>query len=233
MMAMMTQSAEPILIVEDDFDLAQTLIDYLETKGLQCDHAGNGALAYELASTRRYQVIVLDLNLPRMDGFTVCRRLREMAVDTPVIMLTARVSLDDKLAGFESGTDDYLLKPFEVRELLARIKALSHRRSSQVAKLHLGNVTLDKNSTEVRVDNCEVPLAPIEYQLLRILMTSVGTLQDKATLSSAIWDDEPPKTASLKVHVYKLRKTLAQYGATVVIRTVKGQGVLLQKSHEN
>ena len=112
------------LVVEDDLDLATAVVDYLQLEGMACDHAGNGVAALELAQERAFDVIILDLNLPRLDGLGVCGALREQGNDVPVLMLTARDSLDDKLSGFDSGTDDYLVKPFAMDELLARVRAL-------------------------------------------------------------------------------------------------------------
>ncbi|MGD9164747.1 MAG: response regulator, partial [Chromatiales bacterium] len=116
------------MLVEDDFDLAATIIDYLEFESIVCDHAYNGTTGLSLAKEHDYNVILLDINIPGMNGFTLCETLRSGGYDTPVLMLTARDSLDDKLAGFNAGTDDYLVKPFEIEELLVRILALSKRR---------------------------------------------------------------------------------------------------------
>ena len=123
------------LLVEDDLDLARAIVDYLELERIACDHAGNGVAALELARDTEFDMIILDLNLPRMDGLDVCSHLRDEGNDVPILMLTARDSLDDKLSGFDRGTDDYLVKPFAMDELLARVKALAGRRSSQSKKL--------------------------------------------------------------------------------------------------
>src|SRR5210317_1777815 len=124
-----------VLVVEDDLDLATAVVDYLQLEGMRCDHAGNGVTALELAQGGAFDVIILDLNLPRLDGLGVCGTLREQGNDVPVLMLTARDSLDDKLSGFDSGTDDYLVKPFAMDEMLARVRALAGRRSSRARML--------------------------------------------------------------------------------------------------
>ncbi len=126
-----------LLLVEDDLDLATAVVDYLELESIQCDHAVNGVVGLNLIKRNTYQAIILDLNLPRMDGLAVCQHMRDLGDDTPVLMLTARDSLDDKLIGFESGADDYLVKPFAMEELIARVKVLSRRRSGQIKKRSL------------------------------------------------------------------------------------------------
>ncbi len=118
-----------VLVVEDNFDLAGTVIDYLEAAGVVCDHARDGQAGLNLARANRYDVILLDIMLPRINGRQVCRQLREAGLQTPVLMLTALDTLQDKLDGFDAGADDYLLKPFELPELLVRLQALSRRRS--------------------------------------------------------------------------------------------------------
>ena len=128
-----------VLLVEDDIDLASTIVDYLELETIQCDHASNGLLGLNLIERQPYQVIILDINMPKMDGLTLCALLRERGLDTPVLMLTARDSLNDKLQGFQVGSDDYLIKPFAMQELVARVQVLARRRSGEVKRLTLGN----------------------------------------------------------------------------------------------
>ena len=113
-----------LLLVEDDLDLATAIVDYLELESIQCDHAGNGAAGLNLIESNDYQAIILDLNLPKMDGLAVCKNMRKQGIDTPVLMLTARDGLEDKLIGFDAGADDYLVKPFAMQELIARIQVL-------------------------------------------------------------------------------------------------------------
>jgi len=129
-----------LLLVEDDLDLAQTLIQYLELEDMVCDHASNGIAGLNLARAGHYDILLLDINLPRMNGLTLCQTLREQGDDTPVLMLTARDQLDDKLEGFRAGSDDYLVKPFELQELVARIRALSRRRSGEVRRLRCADL---------------------------------------------------------------------------------------------
>ncbi|WP_319557849.1 response regulator transcription factor [Thiomicrorhabdus sp.] len=124
-----------ILLVEDDLDLAQTLVEYLALENIACDHVANGVAGEKLAGETAYDVLVFDVNLPGQSGFRSCENLRADGIDTPILLLTARDGLEDKLQGFESGSDDYLVKPFEMAELVARLKALSLRRSGQAKRV--------------------------------------------------------------------------------------------------
>ena len=126
-----------VLLVEDDLDLADTVVQYLELEGIRCDHGANGMAGLQLAKEGGYQVLLLDINLPRLDGFSLCEQLRDAGDDTPILMLTARDGLEDKLAGFKAGTDDYLVKPFALQELVVRLEALSRRRSGQATQIIL------------------------------------------------------------------------------------------------
>ena len=136
-----------VLLVEDDLDLATTVVDYLELENIQCDHAPNGIAGLQFIAkqklVRPYDVIILDVNMPRMDGLTMCKQLREQGISTPVIMLTARDTLDDKLSGFEVGIDDYMVKPFEMLELIARLKVLTNRRRGLINKFSQHGLTVD------------------------------------------------------------------------------------------
>lgn len=131
-----------LLLVEDDVDLASTIIDYLALEKIYCDHASNGMLAMELLQQHQFDVVILDINMPHMDGINVCKKMREFGLTTPVLMLTARDTLEDKLAGFNAGTDDYLVKPFAMLELIARIQVLAKRISGQVNKLSIHGLSL-------------------------------------------------------------------------------------------
>ncbi|MDC9567231.1 response regulator transcription factor, partial [Pseudoalteromonas sp. GAB2316C] len=124
-----------VLLVEDDQDLALTIVQYLDIHGVRCDNASNGVSGLQLIRNNHYDVILLDLNLPRMDGLSVCREVRREGNDTSILMLTARDELSDKVDGFESGTDDYLVKPFELQEMLVRVRSLAKRKSGQVQRL--------------------------------------------------------------------------------------------------
>lgn len=213
-----------VLLVEDDFDLAATIIDYLEFESIVCDHAYNGATGLSLAKAQDYNVLLLDINMPGMNGFTLCETLRTSGFDTPILMLTARDSLDDKLKGFNAGTDDYLVKPFEIEELLVRILALSKRKSAQARKLCVGSVELDITTKQARVENIEVKLTPVTFRLLEAVMRASPEPVSHRALIQAIWGEEAPDSNALRVHIHHLRKSLAACGADNLIKTIPGFG---------
>ena len=138
-----------VLLIEDDRDLAETLLQLMEFGGMVPDYASNGVAGLNLAQQNRYDVLVIDIGLPKMDGLTLCEQLRKDGCQTPILFLTARGSIDDKLAGFASGADDYLAKPFDNRELLARITVLSGRRSSQSTTIKVADLELDTDAHQV------------------------------------------------------------------------------------
>ncbi|WP_300424593.1 response regulator transcription factor [uncultured Thalassolituus sp.] len=216
-----------ILLVEDDRDLAATVVDYLELIGLRCDHAANGAQGLQLLSENRYDVLLLDLNLPRIDGLTVCRTLREQGQDIPVLMLTARDQLQDKLEGFDSGTDDFLVKPFELAELEVRIHALARRRSGQSKLLRVGDLSMDLNRHEVRRAGTVLKISPIGWQLLEALMRAAPAAVSRQKLEAQVWGDVPPDSNPLKVHMHHLRKVIDGGADASMVETVTGYGFAL------
>jgi DNA-binding response OmpR family regulator len=194
-----------ILLIEDDLDLADTVVQYLELEGIRCDHAANGMAGLQLAKEGQYQVLLLDLNLPRLDGLSLCRRLRTAGDDTPVLMLTARDQLDDKLAGFNAGTDDYLVKPFALQELVARIEVLARRRSGEVRKLSCGDLVMNLSDKNVTRNSIPIKLSPIGWRLLERLLRASPEVVSRQALEEAVWGDEIPDSNSLKVHMFHLR----------------------------
>ncbi|MBL4763988.1 MAG: response regulator transcription factor [Colwellia sp.] len=216
-----------VLLVEDDIDLAATVVDYFELEDITCDHAANGMQGLSLIDSHDYQVIILDLNLPRMDGLSVCQRVRSNSNDTPILMLTARDSLTDKVAGFDAGTDDYLVKPFEIEELLMRVKALSKRRSGQVSNLIVGKLILQLKQQTASYDGAPIKLTPITFTLLAQLMREVEKPVSRKVLMRAIWGEEQPDSNSLKVHIHHLRKQLKKVNAKLSLNTEVGFGFSL------
>ena len=154
-----------VLLIEDDLDLAQTVMDYLQLEAISCDHASNGSAGLNLLEENYYDVLLLDLNLPRIDGLTVCERLRSEGSDIPVLMLTARDQLTDKQAGFTAGTDDYLVKPFELKELVMRIQALSRRRSGQTQLLRCGDLQMNLQQRQLSRADINLHLSPTGWKL--------------------------------------------------------------------
>ncbi|OLQ77763.1 two-component system response regulator [Photobacterium proteolyticum] len=222
-----------MLLVEDDLDLATAVVDYLELESIQCDHAVNGVVGLNLIKKNPYQAIILDLNLPRMDGLTVCRQMRELGNDTPVLMLTARDSLDDKLVGFDSGADDYLVKPFAMEELIARVKVLSRRRSGQINKLTVEDLELDLSQKQAYRNQQLLKLSPTAIKILEVLMRESPSPVSREVLMQRVWGDEQPDSNSLKVHVFNIRKQLDMAGGPPLIHTMASFGFVLRRADEN
>ena len=218
-----------VLLVEDDFDLAETVIDYLAIESISCDYASNGVAGLNLLTDKSYDVVLLDLNLPRLDGLTLCQKLRSDGNDTPVLMLTARDQLDDKVAGFEAGTDDYLVKPFELRELVVRIHALARRRSGQVQLLHCADLEMNLKEDVVSRAGQKIRLSPTARQILETLLRFAPETVPKQKLIDAVWGDNPPDSNSLKVHMHHLRKAVDDGFEPPLIHTIPGRGFAIKE----
>jgi len=219
-----------VLLIEDDLDLAETVIQYLEFENIRCDYASNGMAGLQLLRDNRYQVVLLDLNLPRLDGLSLCKRLRSDGNDTPILMLTARDRLDDKLAGFEAGTDDYLVKPFELQELAVRIHALSRRRSGEVQKLRYDDLEMDLQIRSVTRNGVRLKLSPTGWTLLEVLLRAAPAVVSRQELEESIWGDDIPDSNSLKVHMFHLRKAINTPFAKPLLHTIPGHGFALSVS---
>lgn len=218
-----------MLLVEDDFDLAETVIDYLAIESISCDYASNGVAGQKLLADNTYDVVLLDLNLPRLDGLTLCRQLRSQGNDTPVLMLTARDRLDDKVDGFEAGTDDYLVKPFELRELVVRIHALARRRSGQVQLLTCADLEMNLKEDVVTRAGRHIKLSPIARQILETLLRAAPETVPKQKLIDTVWGDDPPDSNSLKVHMHHLRKAVDDGFDVHLIHTIPGRGFSIKE----
>tara|TARA_B100000073_G_scaffold117908_1_gene95361 strand:- start:1731 stop:2411 length:681 start_codon:yes stop_codon:yes gene_type:complete len=217
------------LLVEDNVSLAQTVIAYFDLEGIDCDYASNGSQGLELALLNDYQVILLDINLPRINGLEVCEMIRKQGVDIPVMMLTARDSLEDKLAGFDAGTDDYLVKPFELSELVARVKALFKRRSLHSMKLEVGPLVMDLSLKTVCREGQKLKLTPTCWKLLEILMRESPNLVSREKMQNTIWNEpDLPESDVLKVHLYKLRQQVDKPFSIKLIQTVSSHGVAIR-----
>ncbi|WP_325436355.1 response regulator transcription factor [Pseudomonas nitroreducens] len=223
-----------ILLVEDNRDILANMADYLSLKGYTVDCAQDGLSGLHLAATSHYDLIVLDVMLPGLDGFTLCRRLREDARrDTPVIMLTARDQLDDRLQGFRSGADDYLLKPFALSELAARIEAVL-RRSQGGGRRELQVADLSYNLDTLEVSRAGKPLKlnPIGLKLLAVLMQKSPHVVRRDVLEEAVWGDDCPDSDSLRSHVHQLRQVIDKPFASSLLHTVHGVGYkLAEETH--
>lgn len=217
-----------ILLVEDDIDLAATIVDYLELEDIVCDHAANGVAGLNLINANYYDVLVLDINMPRMDGLQVCQTSRSQGKDMPILMLTARDTLEDKMAGFGAGADDYLVKPFAMQELIVRVKTLAKRRSGQVSVFKVADLTLDLNTQQAKRNGRVLKLSPISFKLLEVLVRASPSPVSRQQLLKAVWGEEQPDTNNLKVHIFNLRKILELEGEENLLQTVSGVGFVLR-----
>ncbi len=211
-----------VLLVEDDADLASGLREALRKEGFAVNHVSNGTDALHVIRTEPPGIVILDLGLPDMDGLSLLRKIRPQHKDLPVLLLTARNALDDKVAGLDSGADDYLPKPFEMAELLARLRALGRRVNTASNKIiTVGAVSLDTAASQVQKDGQTVDLPRREYMLLKVLLENAGRIQTRDSLERRLysWGEEVASNA-LEVHIHQLRKKL---GADF-IETVRGVG---------
>lgn len=217
-----------VLLVEDHQELAETTAAYLEACGHAVDFAADGLQALHLAVTESYDVVVLDIMLPGLDGFAVCRRLRQDAkVATPIIMLTARDELSDKLTGFAAGADDYLVKPFDMPELAARIEALARRAKGLDSKYEIGDLALCADAFQVSRADVPISLSRTAFELLRVLMREYPRVVPRRDLEWEIWRGDPPESDALRSHLYKLRQALDRPFAHALVTTVPGRGYCL------
>lgn len=211
-----------VLIVEDNRDICANIAAYLEKHSYILDFAYDGISAMHLVLTNPFDVIVLDLMLPGMDGLSFCKKLRADAnIDKPVLMLTARDTLDDKLKGFEAGADDYLVKPFALQELHARLQALYKRSHGKTDNLlTVGELTLNRSTLQVHRAGRRVDLNPTCMKLLQRLMEEAPSVVDRDALETLLWADELPDGDALRSHMYKLRQAIDRSFDSPLIHTV-------------
>jgi DNA-binding response OmpR family regulator len=221
-----------ILVIEDNRDILANVLDYLELKGYVGDCAQDGLSGLHLAATEHYDLIVLDIMLPGIDGLQVCKRLREDAGrDTPIIMLTARDALADRLQGLGAGADDYLVKPFALSELVARIEAVLRRsQGSRKNKLQVGDLQYDLDTLQATRAGQPLRLNPIGHKLLAILMQKSPAVVRREQLEEALWGNDVPDSDSLRSHIHQLRQVLDKPFATPLLHTVHGVGFRLAES---
>lgn len=216
-----------VLLVEDDRDLAASVMEYLESDGYECDHASDGKAALELVQTQAYAAIVLDVNLPRMDGFALCKAMREAGVATPCLMLTARDSLIDKLTGFHSGTDDYLVKPFDMAELSARVGALSLR-GRHIQQLAVADLVIDLAARTASRRGRLLSLSGREWDVLVHLARKSPGVVSREQLEDLLWPNGAPSSDALKMFLYRLRQIIDDGESQALMHTIRGHGVALR-----
>ena len=222
-----------ILLVEDDKKTAAFIAKGLQRAGFAVDHAANGEDGLHLALTEPYDAAVVDIMLPQQDGLTIIEELRRKKINTPVILLSAKRSVDDRIRGLQTGSDDYLTKPFAFSELLARVRALIRRASGapEPTRLQVGELSLDLLKREARRGEAKLELQPREFALLEYLMRHAGEAVSKTMLLEHIWGYEfDPQTNVVDVLVCRLRKKLEAESGEELIHTIRGVGYVLKES---
>tara|TARA_R100001369_G_scaffold20775_1_gene38139 strand:- start:657 stop:1343 length:687 start_codon:yes stop_codon:yes gene_type:complete len=216
-----------ILIIEDNPDIVANIYAFFEPKGFELDNAHNGLSGLALASSNRYDVILLDVMLPGMDGTKLCKTLREELHDkTPVLMLTARDTVLDKVAGFDSGADDYLVKPFSLVELEARIKALIRRHQDEHFQhnIEVGKLSLNTEEHSIKREDKSLKLTPTGFKILHTLMIASPRVVSKTELEEKVWGQDVPSSDALRTHLHSVRAQVDKPFDKVMIVTMAGVG---------
>lgn len=222
-----------ILIIEDDATIAANLYDFLAARGHDVDAAADGVTGLHLAVTQDFDAIVLDLGLPGMNGLMLAQKLRDDAQrTTPILMLTARDTLEDKLEGFSSGADDYLIKPFLLKEVEARLNALHKRSSGRISMrmLEAGSLTLDPKTMSVRFSGKDVKLPPKCLRILELLMREPGRVISRDEIERTVWGETQETSDTLRSHLSTLRRALTATGGRDPIETLHGLGYRIQEA---
>jgi DNA-binding response OmpR family regulator len=225
-----------ILMVEDHYELAATVCEFLEEHGFVIDHARNLDAARNFLKTQAYHLLLLDINLPDGSGYELCEWLRvDQGMNIPVLMLTARDTLDDKLKGFVAGTDDYLVKPFDFNELVMRIRALIKRSLGEVSKskIQIHDLILDSSTQTIIRAGQHIELPRIQFKLLKILMRKSPRVITKQEIMIELWGDEEPESDALRSHIYNLRKMVDKPFTQKLIHTISGVGLKIALEDTN
>ncbi len=223
-----------VLVVEDQQSIARNICDYMEAKGHSFDFASQGKQGLELALEHHFDLIILDLNLPKMDGLEVCQQIRKQANrHIPILMLTARDTIEDKISGFTAGADDYLTKPFSLQELEVRCLALSRRHLLQTSDLlTIGPLTIDRQRKQVSRDNNVLDINAMGVRILTVLAEAYPQVVSRSTLTQKIWGDEPTESDAMRSHIYQLRNVLDKPFDYPILKTVHGVGFTLEVNSE-
>ena len=218
-----------ILLVEDCQSVAEVIFDYFEESDFELDYAATGTLGLSLAQSQKFDCIILDIMLPGIDGISLCQKLRAEGNDTPVIMLTARDTNSDMLLGLREGADDYIVKPFNLELLEARIHSVTRRHSGTgfVTKMTFGPVNIDVNSHQVWRDNTEIKLTPTCFKILKILVKNSPNVVSRQEIEYALWGDDLPDQDVLRKHIYQLRNKVDKPFTEDIIETVPKLGYRL------
>jgi len=220
-----------LLLVEDDLKIASFIISGLEEAGFAVDHAEDGEDGLHMASHEPYDAAIIDCMLPKLDGLSLISKLRQQQINTPVIILSAKRSVEDRIRGLESGSDDYLTKPFSFSELLARVYALIRRATGakETTKLEIGGLSLDLIKKEVLRDGKKIDLQPRELSLLEYLMRNAGRVVSKTMIMEHVWNyDFVPMTNVVEARICILREKIDNEFDTKLIHTIRGAGYVLK-----
>lgn len=219
-----------ILLVDDNHNVAETIADYLELEGMIIDCAYHGEAALQLIEANHYDVIVMDIMMPKLDGISTVKKLREdYLCGTPILFLTAKQGLDDKIAAFTAGGDDYLLKPFAMQELSLRLHALANRGPRQdIGVLKFADITLDVKTEQVERQGQPIKLSRIQTRILTLLMKRAPAIVSRVEVIESVWGDEPPGSDALRSHIYGLRTALDKGFSESRLETIHGQGYRLK-----
>ena len=217
-----------ILLVEDEKGVANFIKKGLEEEYYTIDHSTDAEGGLLFLDTTSYDLIILDVMLPGMNGFELCKKIRQRGVHSPILMLTARDSVKDKVHGLDSGADDYLTKPFSFEELLARVRALLRRKQDQLTEVTHGPLKIDAVSHRVYIEGKEIVLRPKEFSILIYLLRNKGRVLSRTQILENIWGyDFNPNTNIVDVHIKALREKLKQYSLHELIRSVRGVGYMV------
>jgi len=219
-----------LLLLEDNRELAASLGEYLEAKNCCVDYAHSGKACIALIKSNQYDILILDIAMRGMDGLQVCREIRQqLQVSTPIIFLTARDTLEDKLIGFESGGDDYLVKPFAPQELLYRLKSLFLRGARRdIGIQSIGEIVIDYSRETVTRQGCIIPLKKTQFQIFKLLLKNSPNLVTKETLELELWGDDMPQSDALRTHIYRLRNLIDKPFDRAIIKTTHARGYRLE-----
>ena len=221
-----------LLLVEDDEKIASFIIKGFKAEGFAVDHAGDGENGLHLALTEPYDAAIIDIMLPKLNGLTLIGQMRREKIKTPVIVLSARGEVDDRVKGLQTGGDDYLTKPFAFSELLARVQALIRRSThvSEPTKLVAGEISMNLITREVVRAGQKIDLQPLEFSLLEYLMRNAGRVVSKTMIMEHVWDYYfDPQTNVVESRIYKLREKIDKGFSTRMIQTVRGVGYVLKE----